>query len=165
MRGTGDFARAAECLREAEALLAADPKTAPSQYAVLDQHLAQLALARGDASAAVELAERGLTRQPRWEALALQLVLAEANNERGDFGSARAAAERAQAFLDEWLGDRGQTSHAGRCRLERGIALAGQGNRDAAREELRQAIEHLGASLGPDAPATKRARAYVERVG
>jgi eukaryotic-like serine/threonine-protein kinase len=158
--GTGDLERAAQALREAEALLVADPRSVPDQYAALDAALAQLSLARGDAASAMTLAQRGLARETKldWDALELHLVLAEAANGRGDFATARAAAEESLKRLDE-LGERGDTSYIGRATLERASALLGQGDGAAARVGLEQAIAHLEGSAGPEAATTKRARA------
>jgi serine/threonine-protein kinase len=158
--GTGDLEQAAQLLREAEALLVADPRSVPDQYAALDASLAQLSLARGDAASAVTLAQRGLAREAKqdWDALELQLLLAEAANARGDFATARAAAEESLKQLDE-RGERGDTSHIGRATLERATALLGQGDAAAARPELERAIAQLEGSAGPEAATTKRARA------
>jgi len=48
--------------------------------------------------------------------------------------------------------------------MELGIALAGQGDVDAGRAQLQEAIEHLVASVGADATPTKRAKAHLARL-
>ena len=161
--GVGDLERAAGALREAEELLAGDPRTSPGQHALLDMYQAQLALAHGDPASAVAHAERGLTRPPAGdEELFVLLVLAEAFNERGDFAQGRAAAERAKPALNRVVGDLPHSLHTGRYRLERGIALVGLGGVEAGREDLGKAVEQLEASVGPDAAPTRRAKAHLQ---
>jgi tetratricopeptide (TPR) repeat protein len=161
--GTGSLEQAAGALREAEELLAGDPRTSANQHAVLDLHQARLALAHGDPASAVAHAERGLTRPPgNDEQFELLLVLAEAFNERGDFAQALATVERARPAIDRFVGDLPHSAYTGRCRLERGIALIGQGEVDAGRKDLRTAVEQLEASVGPGAAFTKRAKARLQ---
>jgi tetratricopeptide (TPR) repeat protein len=162
--GVGRLDRAADALAEAERLLREDPRSTPSQYAVLDQYLSRLALDQGDPGAALAYAERGLARPPvHYEVLPLQFLLAEARNERGEFALARAMAERALPTARE-IEDERPSIYTGRGRLERGIALAGLGETEAGREDLRAALEQLEASVGPDAPPTLRARRRLESL-
>jgi ATP/maltotriose-dependent transcriptional regulator MalT len=134
---------------------------------VLDAHLARLSLARGDAAAAATLAERGLARQgeKNWDTVALLLVRAEAENRRGDFAAARSAAEESLKMIREWVGEPSHNAQVSHARLELGAALAGQGDRAAARDELERAMTQLEASAGPDAPTTTRARAQRDALG
>jgi tetratricopeptide (TPR) repeat protein len=164
----GNLARATELMREAEELLARDRAQMPGQQAVLERRLAQLALLRGDPAAAVAVAQRaaGRAEDLRYDdnaTMQLMIVLAEAHNARGDFAAARQAATRASemARADEVLSHSTWIGHA---HLQLGVALAGQKDVAAAREELRRALDHLRASIGPDAPATRRAVAELERV-
>jgi hypothetical protein len=92
-------------------------------------------------------------------------VLAEARSARGDYAGARAAAARSleMARSGEVLG--GHSAWIGLAQLELGVALAGQGEAAAAREALQHALEHLSASVGSDAPSTRRAVAQLERLG
>jgi serine/threonine-protein kinase len=164
-----DLERAAQALREAEGVLKADPSAAPYQYALLDRALARLALARGDSGAAVTLARRGAAREgdpdvSSADILQLQLALAEACNAHRDFDAARAAAERALQIATPMLGELKHSLPVGQSRLELGVALAGQGNPEAGRDELRLALEHLRDSVGPDAPSTRRAVSELERL-
>jgi hypothetical protein len=159
--GAGDLDRADRALREAEALLKAQPRMTPKEHASLDYHLARLALAHGDAATAVEHAVRGLSRRADWETHLLELALAEACNERADFAAARAAAERALPIATELQGGLPHSLHVGRSRLELGVALAGLGDLDTGRAEVRRAMDHLEASVGPEAAPTKRAKARL----
>ncbi|HET9314629.1 MAG TPA: serine/threonine-protein kinase [Vicinamibacteria bacterium] len=161
----GRFDAATDALREAERLLAADPKTTPNQNAFLDEYMARLALAQGDAAAAVTHAERGLARpQVGDDILPLELVLAEAYNERGDPARARAVLERARPGIEDFVGSLPDSLWSGSYRLERGIALVGLGDVAAGREELRKAVEQLEASVGPEARSTRRAKAHLQEA-
>ena len=167
--GAGNLARAAELLREAGRILEASRAELPGQQAVLERRLAELALLRGDSRAAVTLAERAGTRAEDLRhnshaTLQLMLVLAEARSDEGDFAGAGVAARRALAISNATPEGMRHSSFAGQGHLELGVALAGQGSREAARAELRQARAHLEASLGPDAPLARRARSQLERL-
>ena len=159
------FDQAAAALREVEQLLGRDPLAIPNHYAMLDLHQARLALALSDPAAAVVGAERGLARaSDDDEVRSLALVLAQARNDRGQFAQARAAAERALPLVRQVVGDLPHSLYTGEYRLERGIALVGLGEADTGREELRAAVEQLEASVGPDAPPTRRAKSHLERL-
>jgi len=159
---------AARVLREAEAILKADPASPPHLHATLERQQARLALARGDAAGAAELARQALARiegtsRPAAETIQVLLVLAEAQNQHGEFEAARATAERALKMATERLGEMKHSYNAGQAHLELGVALAGQGNRQAGREEVQKALAHLRSSVGPEAPSTRRAQAQVPR--
>ena len=166
----GNLARAQELLGEAGRLLEAGRAEMPGQQAVLERRQAQLALLRGDAAAAVALAERAASRQEdlridTHSEMQLMLVLAEARNETGDFDGARTAAERALTILRAAPEPMPRSSYVGQAHLERGIALAGRGDIRGGRDELGQALDHFRATLGPDSPSTRRALAQLERLG
>jgi len=169
-REVGDLDRAARAVAEAEKMLKADPGAVPpSRAARLDQSAARLAIARGRAAEALELARRGLGREDEsardsFETMNLMLVLADAQIAAGDFARAQASADRALGLARERLGEMTHSSHVGRALLLRGIALAGQGRAEAGRPELQQALDHLQASAGPDASNTRRARAELDRL-
>ena len=133
-------------------MLSAGPDASPYLYSLLDRGLARLSLARRDFAGAVKLALRALgrladaDREPP-DTMNLQLTLAEACNERGDFDAARAAAEHALPIALEILGDLPHSLHVGQARLELGVALAGQG---PCRRGSRRAPE------GARAPARQR---------
>ena len=170
-REVGDLERAARALAEAETVLAADPKgIALDRVARLDQNAARLAIARGRPTEAVELARRALGREGEsvrdsFATMNLMLVLAESQIAAGDFAGAEASADRALGLARERLGEMTHSSHVGRSLLMRGIALVGQGRTEGGRTELQQAVEHLDASVGPDAATTRRARAELGRLG
>jgi len=168
-REAGRLDLAARTLEEVERMLKADSRAAPFQYALTDRAHARLSLARGEPAAAVEQARRGLGREPDSDravadTLQLHLVLAEGCNERGDFAAARVAAERALQAATSMLGELTHSLHVGQSRVELGVALAGQGNLEAGRGELRLALDNLRNSVGPDAPSTRRALAQLERL-
>jgi len=152
------------------ALLGANP-TFPAHFpGLLERHLARLALARGDAAEAVELAARGLARyeaakRPPGEMLPILLVVAEAQNAHGEHEGALATAGRALAMARDRLGDLEHSYNVGQAHLELGVAHAGLSHSAAAREELRQAVDHLRASVGPEAPTTRRAIVELSRLG
>jgi eukaryotic-like serine/threonine-protein kinase len=169
-REAGDLDRAAQALRESETTLKTGAETFDRRYAgLLEGHQARLALARRDAVGALALARGALTRQAdsvraSLDTLFLTLVLAQAQNASGDFAEARVSAQRALSLANELLGELPHASHVGQARLELGLALAGRGNVQAARNELQQALIHLRPSVGPDAPSTRRAVAELARL-
>jgi tetratricopeptide (TPR) repeat protein len=171
-RALGRFDEAARALHEAEDTMKTLPADSiPITAAGLDVDAALLALARGDASRAVGLAERALSHQfpqqvvSNYYSLMGNLALAEAQNANRDFPAARAAAERALELAVQRLDEMKQSCHTGQAHLELATALAGLGDTTAAREELAKALDDLRASLGPDAPYTRRALAQRERLG
>jgi tetratricopeptide (TPR) repeat protein len=161
-RVLGRFDEAARALKEAEDSLKAQPADHIAA-AGLDVQAALLALARSDAPRAIALAERALARQAQqvmpYNALVGSLALAEVQNANRDFPAARAAAQRALDLAVLRLDEMKQSCHTGQAHLELGTALAGLGNTAAARAELTMALDDLRASLGPDAPYTRRALA------
>jgi tetratricopeptide (TPR) repeat protein len=167
---TGNLAGAARALEEAEAVMAADTRSAPSQRAVVDRIRARLARTRGDPAAAMEHARRGLAREPDsargdYEILQVHLALAEALNDGGDHAAAADAAERALKAALPMLGGLKHSLHVGQARLEHGIALLGLGRTAEGRDELEQAVENLRSSVGPAAPSTRRAVAHLSSLG
>jgi serine/threonine-protein kinase len=163
-----DFDRAARAFEEAAAIMKADPNTRADRYALLDRDLARLALARGDTGLALKHVQRGFAREKDADrgsagTLDLLLVQGEVQNQAGDFDAARATAERAVKLASE--GEMKRSSNAGQAHLELGIALAGQGDLKAGRNELAQALDHLRPCVGPQAPATRRAEAELQRLG
>jgi serine/threonine-protein kinase len=167
-RVLGRFDEAARALKEAGDALKAQPADHIAA-AGLDVQAALLALARGDAPRAIALAERALARQAQqvmpYNALVGWLALAEARNANRDFPAARAAAQRALDLAVGRLDEMKQSCHTGQAHLELGTALAGLGITAAARAELTKALDDLRASLGPDAPYTRRALAGREGLG
>jgi hypothetical protein len=91
----------------------------------------------------------------------LEVLLAECSNAHGDFERARAAVGRALPLATRYLGELTHSLYMGQSYLELGIALAGLGDQDAGRAEVRRAVEHLEASVGPDAALTRRAKARL----
>jgi serine/threonine-protein kinase len=168
--GAGNFARAAELLDEAGRLLQAGRAEITGEQAMQHEgRLAQLALRRGDHGAAAALARRAMAREEDLRlagnvALQVVLVLAESENARADFPAAREAALRALTLASSRDG-MPHSSWEGQAHLELGTALAGLGDAQAALPELTKARDDLGASLGPDAPQTRRARAARARLG
>jgi hypothetical protein len=93
----------------------------------------------------------------------VMLVLAEARNTHGDFGGARAAAEKALAILAPTRGGLEHSAFAGQAHLERGVAFLGLSD-PAGAGELRLALRHLQATVGPDARTTRRALSQMGRL-
>jgi eukaryotic-like serine/threonine-protein kinase len=165
-REVDDLGRAESTLREAEDLLASDPRASPHLHSLVERAWARLALARGDTAGAVRHAERALARQQaalpeEADTMKLEILLAECSNAHGDFKSARAAVGRAVPIATRMLDELKHSLHMGQSLLELGIALAGQGDPEAGRAEVRRAVEHLEASVGPDAAITRRAKARL----
>jgi tetratricopeptide (TPR) repeat protein len=163
----------ANALREAERVLEGDAKMAQSAYpAQVDGHQARLALARGRVGEALALAQRALDRLPdpehsNLDVLHLTTVLAETQIASADFEGGAASARRALALANEVLrgGELQYSSDAGQTHLLLGLALAGEGNLPAARNELTQALDHLRPSVGPGGRLTRRAQLELVRLG
>jgi serine/threonine protein kinase/tetratricopeptide (TPR) repeat protein len=169
-REAGQLDKATETLREAEAILKADAASPSHLYATLERHQARMALARGEAKQAVALAGSALARleaagRPANEIMPAMLALAEARNTHGEHDAARALAQRALQTANERLGEFEHSYNAGQAHLELGVALAGQGNIRAGRAELEHALRHLRATVGPEAPSTRRAVARMRLLG
>ena len=166
----GQFDRAVHALREADSVVRNDPELPHGAYpGLLEGHRARLALARGDPREGLALARSALTRQEdsvraSQDTVFLSLVLADAEIANAEFEQAGEAARRALGVANELLGELPHSSHVGEAHLELGIALAGQGNLPAARDELRQALVHLQPSVGPAAPLTRRALSELARL-
>jgi tetratricopeptide (TPR) repeat protein len=171
-REVGELDRAAQALREAEATVQTHPEMAHSEYAALvEGHQARLALARGKAREGLALARSARNRQEdpvhsTLDTLFLTLVLAEAENANVVFEEARVSAQSALNLANVLLreGELTHSSHVGEARLELAIALAGEGDLRAARNELQQALDHLRPSVGPEAPSTRRAVSELARL-
>jgi hypothetical protein len=135
---------------------------------LLDRSLARQALAEGDTKQAVELAQHAVdevTTAGPPVVLSASLGLAEAQNMDARHGDARATAESCLQIAQGMLGDLKHSYNMGRSHLELGVALAGLGDLPAGRDHLNQALEHLRACVGPDAPSTRRALQQLERFG
>jgi serine/threonine-protein kinase len=161
-----ELGRAENTLREAEALLASDPEASPHLHSLVERTRARLSLARGDTAGAVRHAESALAREQAAstgdeDMAKLEILLAECSNAHGDFEKARAAVGRALPLATSVLGELTHSLFMGQSYLELGIALAGLGDPDAGRAEVRRALEHLEASVGPDAAVTRRAKARL----
>jgi eukaryotic-like serine/threonine-protein kinase len=166
-REAGRIDEAAALLREAASVLAGDTSAPPQLAATLERYQARVALARGDAVAAVDVAGRAVARldaakRPPGEMVLAVLVLAEAENADRKFDAALATAERGLKIANERLGEMTHSYNAGQAHLELGSALVGLGRRGDGDAELRQSVEHLCVSVGPDAPSTRRALRSVE---
>jgi len=167
-RDLGDLPGSAALLKEAANAIASSTNVAPQTRALLDRHLARQALAEGDTRKAVELAQRATDEVATYGppvVLSASLALAEAQNTDARPGDARATAEYCLHLAEGMLGDLKHSYNVGRSHLELGIAVADLGDLPAGRDQLNQALEHLRASVGPDAPSTRRALQQLERFG
>jgi serine/threonine-protein kinase len=167
-RDLGDLRTASRLLQEAGSAIDSSAGAAPQTRALLDRHLARQALAEGDTKKAVELAQRAADEVATYGPpviLSASLALAEAQNADARSGDARATAERCLRIAQGMLGDLEHSYNVGRSHLELGVALAGLGDLPAGRDHLNQALEHLRACVGPDAPSTRRALQQLGRLG
>jgi tetratricopeptide (TPR) repeat protein len=169
-REAGQLDSAGAVLREAETLLAQGAMSTGDGMQRLDRHRARLALARGDARDALRLARRAWTyetdaaRTPG-HTIALLLLESDALAALGDWNGAAAAAERALAGARQRQGELAHSSGVGQALLAKARALAGRGAGDLARPVLRESLEHLRESVGPDAHDTRAAEALLARLG
>ena len=167
-RDLGDLQAASLLLKEAEGAVVSPAGTASPMRALLDRSLARQALAEGDTKKAVATAQRGadeVVTSPPPVIFAASITLAEAQNADARYGDARATAERCLQIAQGLLGDLKHSYNVGRSHLELGVALAGLGDLPAGRDHLNQALEHLRACVGPDAPSTRRALQQLEHAG
>jgi serine/threonine-protein kinase len=167
-RDLGDLQASFLLLKEVENVIGSAAGAAPQMRALLDRQLARQALAEGDTKKAVEMAQRAADEVTTYGPpviLSASLSLAEIQNTDARSGDARATAERCLQIAEGMLGDLKHSYNVGRSHLEMGIALAGLGDLTAGRDHLNQALEHLRACVGPDAPFTRRALQQLERFG
>ena len=133
----------------------------------LDRVRAILAFARHDPKRSAGFARAALgpleqaKRSPR-DLVPILLLLARAENDRGETDAARAAAERALAIATELRGDHPRSGDVGAAELERARALLARGESAAA--ALATAIENLEATEGEASPDLRRALALRDEV-
>jgi serine/threonine-protein kinase len=164
----GEIARAAEALRQADAVVAADPRASAFQRALIDRTRARLDLVRGDAARALvhvhTAAARGADALLANERMKLDLLLAEASNEQEQFREALAAADRALAVAQSDLGDQPCSADVAQAQLERGIALARLGDLASGRAQVAEALHAAEQSAGPASSTALRARRQLARL-
>jgi eukaryotic-like serine/threonine-protein kinase len=162
----GDRQSATRLFKEAESVLGSWAGATPRSRAGLDIRLTRQALEEGDAKRAIEVAQRAVNATATGVPAALlsaSLMLAEAQNTATLYGEARSTAERSLQLALEQLGGLKRSYNLGRSQLELGVALSGLGDLQEGRDHLNQALEHLRACVGPDAPSTRRALQQMER--
>jgi tetratricopeptide (TPR) repeat protein len=167
----GNPSRAAAMLAEVEPRLQKSLPPGHYVFAVMASEKALNALARGDLSTAIELANHAVSiNEAAIKAGAdggfyLPTVLitrstVELSSQR--FDMAKADADRAVTILQASLQPGAFSSHLGHAYLTQGLALQGQGMRPEARVKFRLAADHLQATIGPDHPDTRSARHLAE---
>jgi serine/threonine-protein kinase len=157
-------------LRELQALVEANPTLPVREQAAMNRYLAQAAVRRGDARAAIALARRAVEQldagqRPDRERLPVVTILASAYNLAGEFEPALASARQARGLAETRLGDFPHSYQVGLAWLEQGIAEAGLKDLPAARGSLVRALTNLRESIGKGAPDTRRAAARLSQIG
>jgi tetratricopeptide (TPR) repeat protein len=127
-----------------------------------------LSLARGDARRAHEELTESVKRYDREKPTALEvealIALSRTQRSLGRTEEALAAAQRAVSIADS-LAPKGMSSYlVGRAQAELGEVELARGDRAAARKTLAAAAETLKTTLGPDRPATLRARQVLASI-
>jgi serine/threonine-protein kinase len=156
----GDVERGRRLLSEAESLVG--PETSAYSKGLVEASTARVALAAGDRARAIDWARRAVNTLntatlSRNGLLPAQTVLARALNADGRHAEALIVGENCAAEAERLRGTRVHTSQLGFALLEVATARRGLGNAKAAREALDRALEHLQASVGPNAEPTVRA--------
>jgi eukaryotic-like serine/threonine-protein kinase len=160
---SGDVERARRFAREAHAIQAPDSYST----ALVEMADARLADAAGDRDEAARHAEKGVATlaSPTASGFSLvpaRLMLAEILNGQGRFTEALTPAEQALAAARDRLDGFQWSSNVGRGLLEVATARRGLGAIKDARDLAAMSLDHLRATLGPDAKATRRAEALVD---
>jgi eukaryotic-like serine/threonine-protein kinase len=156
--------RASRLLGEASAVLKADPAPAEYSKAVVEVSAARTALANGDASHAVALAEHAVqmftnATTTRAGLVQAKIFAARSLNASGNFSAAAAAAEDSVREAASRLGDLQHSSFMGQALLELAAAKQGLGETDTARRAVAAALENLHDSLGERSGDFQRAEA------
>jgi eukaryotic-like serine/threonine-protein kinase len=157
---SGDRLRAARLLDEARRSMASN--ATPPTRALLEVSEARVALANGEAAAAVGWARKAVatfaaSNQNAASQLPTQTFLARCLNAAGDFTDALTQAERSFAIAEGRLGDFPHSSTVGSALLEVATARAGLGDITAARRAVSDAIAHLLPTVGSAGPTMRRA--------
>jgi tetratricopeptide (TPR) repeat protein len=157
----GDAEWAASLLVEAEQALRGDS----SEYSKgqVELSAARVALARGDVERAIQFAERAATTLERatptkTTLMAALTFFARCLNARGRFAEALPVAERGLEMARARLGDQKYSANVGQGLLEIATAKHGLNDRSAA-DVLEEALENLGATVGPIGDSIRRAEA------
>ncbi|HKS38007.1 MAG TPA: serine/threonine-protein kinase [Verrucomicrobiae bacterium] len=167
-REQGDLERAGQMLGEFEAKTRQLLPPGHIAFAIVASQKAQLALARGDAHAAVDEANRALAMaeaKPETRLSFLFLRRAAAHMGALRYDAARADAARSLALNQEATGSEMLSSWSGLAYLTMGRALNAQGKPKEARLAYASALEHLGPTLGPDHPESREAAEKARNSG
>jgi serine/threonine-protein kinase len=170
-RRQGDLDRADSLLNEVESRLHRVLPEGHIAFAAVASQRSQVALARGDASGALTLADRTmaiLEASVKAGGQGADIIpselarRAEVETELRQYERAAADATRALDLFRQILEPGILSSNLGRAYLALGRALMAQGRSEEARAALRTSLEHLESALGPDHPDTRRARQLAE---
>jgi tetratricopeptide (TPR) repeat protein len=170
-RRQGHLDRAISLLDEVESRLHRDLPEGHYAFATVASQRSLVALARGDASGALTLADQSLAILEASvkaggrgaEIIPNELARrAEVEIELHQYERAATDATRALDLFRQILEPGVLSSNPGRAYLALGRALMGQGRSEEARAALRTSLEHLESALGPDHPDTRRARQLAE---
>jgi tetratricopeptide (TPR) repeat protein len=164
----GLFERCARHLQAARAPLERAVGPRNSAVAQLDTVAGWLALERADAAGAAAYFARGLVIYDAAPDLNLRKVLAlaglaQAKQALGRLDEARATVQRAVDVASESRSGLGHSYWLGEALLARARIALAQGDAAAGHASLRAALAQLEPSVGPQAPATREARALAAR--
>lgn len=165
-REQGNLDRAEAMLSELEPRVRKVNPPGSLAFATLDTELALVALARGNASSALQhtdqatqITEAALKAgQGAEDALARVLVpRSDIERQAGQTDDAVGDASRAVAIIQKTAEPGAFSSYLGHAYYTLGLALQAQGKSEEARAAFRSAAEHLQATLGPDYPDVRSA--------
>jgi tetratricopeptide (TPR) repeat protein len=157
----GDVDRASRFTAEAEGALT--DSSPPLLKATVEILRGRVALASGHPQEAIDRTKRGLdlliaANPTQQSVLPTQTFLARSLNASGRFSEALDSAGRSVDVARGRLGGFRYSSTVGSALLEQAAAHHGLGHTDQARAAVREALEHLNDTLGPQSMTTIRAK-------
>jgi eukaryotic-like serine/threonine-protein kinase len=169
-RQQGDLTRAGEALDEFEAKSRQLLPPGHIAFAIMASQKSLLALARGDAAAALVDADRAVAladSKPETRKSLAILLMRRATVQMGArrYEAARVDAERALTLQVEAIGPEVHSRWNGLAYLTLARALQAQGKPNEARVAYASALEHLGPTLGTDHPETREASEKARSSG
>ncbi len=167
--GTRDVENFAAIVTETESLVAASFPLGHARYGATERNRARLAMLRGnfdDAHASMERAVAILNRAvpKHTESAMAYLTLAQVHVARGEFVKGEAAVRQAIQKLSDILQEEDHSYRIGIAYAELGLVLQSKRDFAGARDALQTALTHLRATVGNDAPDSRRVQKMFDSL-